>query len=194
MRVNSLDLAKIFADDARDLTQARKKGIQLHSTNIRASGGHIESTFRSYLKRMLPPRYHVTNGHLIDQHGQTSPHFDVIISDNFSMPSLLTTQEETEYIPASSALVIGEIKSTYYHTKRYFDKFFHDLEIVNSRLNRPLIENTYQGEISLNTTISDIVTASSKKYHNSLYSFFLCIDKGDFEFSKIAPFLKSARI
>lgn len=194
MTDRSLDFVRVFSNDARLLVQAREKAIQIHAHNIRSAGDEVEVSVREYLKRMLPPRYHVTSGHLIDHNGRTSPHFDVVISDHFNMPSLLTTQDGTEYIPASSALVIGEVKSTYYNGKNYFQKFSDDLKVVHSTLERPLIKNTSHGGISTDTLLSDVFTASPKKYHNELFTFFLCIDAGDLQFKKIAPILKSSRI
>ena len=193
MPEKTLNLVKVFSDDARELIQARERAIQVHPHNIRSAGEHIEKSVREYLQRMLPPRYHVTSGHLIDHNGRISPHFDVVISDHFNMPSLLKTQDDTEYIPASSVLVIGEVKSTFY-SKNDFQKFSDDLKVVHSTLERPLVENTCYGGLSDDSLLSDVLTASSRKYHNELFSFFLCIDAGDFQFKKIAPILKSSRI
>ena len=147
---------------------------------------------REYLRRMLPPRYYVTNGHLIDAEHRVSPQLDVIIADNFSLPSLLTTSDGTEYIPATSALAIGEVKSTYYHSHGYYQKFHRDL-ISISELHRPLVENTFYEGLKDSTTISDMVLGSQDKYLNSLYSFFICIDGGDFDFSKVKEFFSSVQ-
>ena len=96
---NTLNLAAIFKSDAEDLRRSREKAIRIHGTNIRAAGNEVEQAVRKYLKRMLPPRYYVTSGHLIDQEERVSPQLDVIVADNFNMPSLLTTKDGTEYVP-----------------------------------------------------------------------------------------------
>ena len=190
---SKLDLGRMFAIDAQKLIEARKKAIAVHPTDIRAAGDQIEEAVRNYLRRMLPPRYYVTHGHLIDHNHIVSPQIDVIIADNFALPSLVTTESGTEYIPATSALAIGEIKSTYYHSKGYFEDF-HKMLVKISQMHRPLIENTmYQG-MTLGTTMSDLVIGSPRKYLNNLFSFMFCVNGGNFEFEKVKPLFNSAEV
>ena len=186
-----LDLAAVFEADALDLRQARDKAKQIHPTDIKAAGNEVEVAVRNYLRRMLPPRYYVTSGHLIDSQRRTSPQLDVIVADNFSLPSLLTTRDGTEYVPATSVLAIGEVKSTYYRSKGYYKKCHEDITFISSHLSRPLLENTAYGGLQSHTTISDMALASSNKYLNHLYCFLLCIDAGDFDFADIQPLLNS---
>ena len=141
---NTLNIAAIFKSDAEELLRSREEAIRIHGTNIRAAGNEVEQAVRNYFKRMLPPRYYVTSGHLIDQEGRVSPQLDVIVADNFNMPSLLTTKDGTEYVPITSVFAIGEVKSTYHHSKSYYDSFHNVLSLINSDLTRPLVENTAQ--------------------------------------------------
>lgn len=118
-----LDISEIFKTDAEDIAKAREKAIQIHGTDIRAAGNEVELSVREYFKRMLPSRYYVTHGHLIDANGEVSPQLDIIIADNFNIPSLMTTKDGTEYIPIDSVYAIGEIKSTYYKSQDYIQGF-----------------------------------------------------------------------
>ena len=68
----TLNLAAVFKSDAEELLRSREEAIRIHGTNIRAAGNEVEQAVRNYLKRMLPPRYYVTSGHLIDQEGRVS--------------------------------------------------------------------------------------------------------------------------
>ncbi len=140
---------------------------------------------REFLKRMLPPRYYVTTGHLIDLAGNVSPQLDVIIADNFNLPSLMTTKDGTEYIPTTSALAIGEIKSTYRHTDRPYERFSDVLRGIHEEMHRPLIVNTVFPSLNENSTFEHMVFSSSNRYLNHLFAFFFCISVGDFEFDKI---------
>ena len=88
-----LNLDRIFTSDAKALVGAREKARTVHKSDIRAAGNEVEVAVRDYLRRMLPPRYYVTHGHLIDTAHRVSPQLDVIIVDNFSLPSLLTTKD-----------------------------------------------------------------------------------------------------
>ena len=183
-----LNLGSVFASDAKALVDAREKARTVHKSDIRAAGNEVEVAVRDYLRRMLPPKYYVTHGHLIDTAHQVSPQLDVIIADNFSLPSLLTTKDGTEYVPATSVLAVGEVKSTYYHSKEDY-KCFHNKLAAVSQMHRPLVENSiYQG-ISGSSNIRDTVLGSSNKYLNNLYSFLLCVDVGDFDFEKVRRLL-----
>ena len=188
--VEQLKLAKVFAAEAKELLKARASARLVHSSDIRAAGNEIEEAVRGYLKRMLPPRYYVTHGHLIDAEHIVSPQLDVIIADNFSLPSLLTTKDGTEYVPVTSVMAIGEVKSTYYHGKNYYEHFLDVLTKI-SNMHRPLVENTAYGGFSPSTTIRDMTLGSTNRYLNNLFSFLLCIDGGNFDFEKTRSLLTS---
>ena len=176
--VTRLNLARTFGSEAAALLEARKKARFLHKSDIRAAGNEVEGPVRDFLRRMLPPRYHVTHGHLIDVEHRVSPQLDVIIADNFSLPSLITTEDGTRYIPATSVLAVGEVKSTYYHSKDYY-KSMHDTLVAVSQMHRPLVENSvYQG-IKDSSNMRDMTLGSSNRYLNNLYSFLFCVDAGD---------------
>ena len=186
----TLNLAKVFKADAEALRRAREEALRIHPTDIKAAGNQVEQAVRDYLKRMLQPRYHVTNGHLIDSGNLVSPQLDIIIADNFNLPSLLTTKDGTEYVPIKSVHAIGEVKSTYYHGKHYYEDL-HDALREIAEMDRHLVENTFQKELELSTKMRDVVLASDNKYLNNLFSFFICIDGGDFDFRKVSKFLVS---
>lgn len=188
----SLDISGVFRDDAEEISAARGRAKKIHRTgDIRTAGDEVEKAVRDYLKRMLPARCYVTHGHLIDPDGNTSPQLDVIVADNSSLPSLLTTRNGTEYVPVTSAFAIGEIKSTYasHHYKELRDK----LETIHSNLRRPLVKNTRYGGLSGQTVLTHLKYPSDLKYLNRLYSFLFCVDAGTFRFDKIASMLRSSR-
>ena len=175
----TLNLAAVFREDAEGLRGAREKAMRIHPTDIRAAGNEVEEAVREYLSRMLQPRYHVTSGHLIDSESRVSPQIDIIIADNFGLPSLLTTKDGTEYVPVDSVYAIGEVKSTYYESKKYYSKMAEDLRQV-AEMNRPLIKNTAFDGIKDNTTLAHMILPLTNKYLNHLYSFLLCVDTGGF--------------
>ena len=186
-----LNLPRMFASDADHLRRARDKALDLHPTNIKAAGNEIEEEVRAYLRRMLPSRYYITNGHLIDSNHRISPQLDIIISDNFNLPSLVTTKDGTEYVPITSVLAIGEVKSTYYRSKSYYQGFHETISVVNNDLLRPLIKNSTYSGLTKDLTMRDMIFSSPNKYLNNLYYFLLCIDDGDFDFDKIRQLLNS---
>ena len=158
---NTLNLAKIFKSDAEALRRAHEESSRIHSTDIRAAGNQVEQAVRGYLRRMLQSRYHVTNGHLVDSGNLVSPQLDIIIADNSSLPSLLTTKDGTEYVPVTSVYAIGEVKSTYYQSKKYYEKLHRVLQQI-SEMDRPLIENTFLGDLSDEALVKEIRAVQAK--------------------------------
>ena len=191
--MTTLDLDKVFAGDARRLLDAREKARIVHGSDIRAAGNEVEKAVRDYLKRMLPPRYYVTHGHLIDRNHLVSPQIDIIIADNFTLASLVTTEDGTEYVPATSVLSVGEVKSTYSASRQDYQGFCNKLAAI-SKMHRPLIENTAYGGISNHTHMSDMLWVSPHRYMNHLYSFLLCVDAGDFDFDKVRGLLTTSDV
>ena len=86
--MKALDIPGIFKADAETILKYRENARRIHGTNIRAAGNDVEICVRDYFSRMLPPRYYVSQGHLIDRVGNVSSQLDIIISDNFNLPSL----------------------------------------------------------------------------------------------------------
>ena len=191
--VTQLNLAKTFAYEANVLIEAREKARMVHKSDIRAAGNEVEVPVRTFLRRMLPPRYYVTHGHLIDAEHRASPQLDVIVADNFSLPSLITTEDGTCYVPATSVLAVGEVKSTFYRAQKYYEGF-HGKLVAISQMHRPLVENSIYEGITGSSTIRDTILGSGNKYLNNLYSFFLCVDGGDFDFDKVRTLLASADV
>ena len=163
----------------------------IHPTDLRAAGNEVEKAVRDYFRRILPPRYYVTSGHLIDCDQRVSPQIDIIIADAFNLPSLYTTQDGTEYVPTTSVFAIGEVKSTYYKSEAYFQKFGKSLAKI-ACMHRPLTENTaFGGELRGDTTLLDMTRGSKNKVLNHLFSFLFCVDAGDFLFEDVASHFNS---
>ena len=186
----TLDLAGNFKADAEELRKAREEAIRIHPTDLRAAGNQVERAVRDYLKRLLPSRYYVTSGHLIDSGSVVSPQLDIIIADNLGLPSLYTTKDGTEYVPVTSVHAIGEVKSTYYQAEAPVEKLHRVIKQI-SEMDRPLMENTFQNGLQPSTTIVDTVRGSPNKYLNNLYVFLVCVDAGDFRFARVRDFLSS---
>jgi hypothetical protein len=186
-----LDIPAVFKSDAEDLLKARESAILIHGTDIRAAGNEVEISVRAYFKRILPPRYYVTHGHLIDINGEVSPQLDIIIADNFNIPSLMTTKDGTEYIPIDSVYAVGEIKSTYYKSEKYIEGFSDVLNDIKNRLFHEEIPNTAIDGIKDDTLLRDIALAKGNRVLNRIFSFMVFVSGGDFAFEDVAPFYNS---
>ncbi len=178
--LNSLDIPNIFKSEANKILSRREESIRIHKTDIRAAGNEVEISVREYISRMLPQKYYVTKGHLIDPNGITSPQIDIIIADNINLPSLMTTMDGTEYIPIDSVYAIGEIKSTYHKSKKYIERFSDVIEGIKNQLSRKEIENTAFGGPNANTLTRDLFLGPKNEIHNRLFAFMLFVDGGKF--------------
>ena len=187
----SLGFAGVLARDAALLRLARESASLIHPSDIKAAGNEVERAVRRFLRRVLPQRYYVTSGYLIDAQHRLSPQIDVIIADGSNLPSLYTTEDGTEYVPITSVYAIGEIKSAYYQSKKYLQKMTETMAAI-AEMHRPLVENTaYGGELHADTTLSDAVLGSGNRFLNQLFSFLFCVDGGDFQFDGIAGHLNA---
>lgn len=186
-----LDISAIFKKDADDIIKAREISIQIHGTDIRAAGNQVEVSVREYFKRMLPSRYYVTHGHLIDVNGETSSQLDIIIADNSNIPSLMTTKDGTEYIPIDSVYAFGEIKSTYYKSEKYIESFSSVISDIKNRLFHEEIPNTAIDGIGNDTLLRDMALAKGNRVLNRIFSFMIFVNGGDFTFEDVAPFYNS---
>lgn len=178
----TLDIAAIFRNEAADLIRARDVALRTHPTDIRAAGNEVEAAVRDYLRRSLPRRYYVTHGHLIDRNANVSPQMDVIVADNEHLPTLLRMKDGTEYVPADGVYAVGEIKSTFSHSKRHVEEFAQKLASIDQDLTRPEIPNTAFGGLTGATKVADLSRPIHGPINNRLFSFMVCIDGGDFRF------------
>ncbi|HZS04322.1 MAG TPA: DUF6602 domain-containing protein [Blastocatellia bacterium] len=192
-----MDIPEIFKSDAEDIKREREKAIKVHKTNIRAAGNQVEKCVRDYFRRMLPPRYYVTEGHLIDINGNISPQLDIIIADNFNVPSLMTLKDGTEYIPIDSVYAIGEIKSTYSNTRRkknprtLIEEFSSNLEDIKERLYHEEVPNTVYGGHGPNSLLRDLILGKRTRILNRIFSFIVFVDATTFQFKHISEFYTS---
>jgi hypothetical protein len=188
-KVRTQNINKIFRNEAEKIVEAREKCIQIHGTDIHAAGNELEETVREFFNRMLPNRFHVTHGHLIDKNNVVSPQIDMIISDNTTIPSLMTLRNSTVYIPIDSVYAIAEIKSTYYGSRKKPEedpiiKFSNTLKYIREKMTRPLVENTAYEMFAegkgwkKDTLIRDMILGKPHKYLNPLFSFMLFVNSG----------------
>jgi hypothetical protein len=187
----SLDIAKLFRDEAEELVKARDRCIQIHGTDIRAAGNEVEMAVRRFFQRMLPTRFHVTQGHLIDSNELVSPQLDLIISDNTSIPSLLTTADGTSYIPVDCVYAIAEIKSTFHRCEGYIERFAKTLHFIREEMTRPLIENTIYDGLNDSTHMRDLFLDKPNKYLNPMFSFMVFVNSGDADENVLAKVFTS---
>lgn len=177
-----LNLSNIFRSEASSLAEARARCRDIHGTDdIRAAGNEVEEAVRSFFRRMLPVKYYVGHGHIVDSSGNVSPQIDIIISDSQTIPSLMKTRDDTEYFPYEAVYAIGEVKSTYYGSRGYIESLSNTIRAIRETLSRDEIPNTaYGGVLTGETNVRDMILHRHNQILNYLFSFALFVDCGDF--------------
>ncbi|MFC5872288.1 hypothetical protein SAMN05443633_104402 [Chryseobacterium arachidis] len=163
-------------DIINEINLAKLKAESIHkSSNIRSSGDEVEDLIRSKVSLFLPERYLVKQGQIIDDEGNVSNQFDIIIFDRLSTPKFFESRNGTVYYPIESVLAIGEIKKTLTpkHTKEFAKSIYHFKHVMK----RKLKENTFHGLSAIKADIRDVLNFDiNQKYKNPLYSFVFAID------------------
>lgn len=169
------ELEHVLNSDVADIFAAREKArILHHARDIRSSGDEVEQTIRKVLRRKLPISYYIGHGHIVDQHMNTSPQLDVVITDNASTSVLFQAENGSEYFPYEAVYAIGEAKSSYEKDKCYIHKFSKHLANIRASLTR---ENTAWGVYEK--------TNEQVRYGNPLFSFMLFVHSGNFHIEDI---------
>lgn len=74
-----------------------------------------EIALRDLLALILPKKYGVTKGKLINAAGEMSRHLDVIVYDTLNYPTFFLDGNGNQILPIEAALVAAEVKSTTSH-------------------------------------------------------------------------------
>lgn len=185
-KLSNLNLEEIFRQDAQKIIEVRNRANVLHNTNdIKSSGNEVEHEVREFLRKRMPSNFYVGHGHIVDCELKTSPQFDVLISDNSFIPILLRANDGTEYFPCESLYVIGEIKSSYDKSKKPIENFCESLKLVKQEMKRGNVLNTcFDGEITDNTLMRDMIYQKENKVLNTNYSFMFFVNSEKFDFKE----------
>jgi hypothetical protein len=139
------------------------------------SGPAVEEIVRDELANLLPRRYSVRAGVVVDRDGRTAGDCDVVIFNELWFPSLkegATPSSRRTYYPIEGAYAILEIKQTLGF--RTLDEAMRKL-VQCHRLNRPrtpylrLTENRDKSKCTHATTnplFSAIVASGPRRRHN----------------------------
>ena len=122
-----------------------KKNKLIHPAEY---GMYKERTLKELTKFILPVKYEITDGYVINSFDETSTQCDLILYDKINTP-LIEYGDRFQFIPAESVVAIGEVKSVL--TKNDFIKTAIKLA-KNKKLCKPSehyceINNGYNEEL-----------------------------------------------
>lgn len=188
------DIDTFFNEDAKEIFSAREKGMAIHKTkNIDAAGDEIELPVKDIIKKRLPQKYYVGQGHVVDAELNTSGQFDIIVADNNGSPILFSSANDTDYLTYESVYLVGEIKSTYYKNKNYVKDFIEKIKLINEKLHR---EATPPDQLSQDLRFSTdgmitITSSDRRPYKNPLFKFMFFVNSGDLDIAELGKLLSA---
>jgi len=132
-------LTAVYRAEAERIAEAHRKAASIHATgDIRAAGNEVEQAVRDVIAGRLPSRYRTTHGHVLDYQARVSPQLDVIIAEDLVSKSLFEAADGTEYVPYEAVYAVGEIKSTYYCSKKPIQAFSKSIHALRSEMTRQM--------------------------------------------------------
>ncbi|HMH31600.1 MAG TPA: DUF6602 domain-containing protein [Puia sp.] len=188
------ELNNILTLEAKELVDSREKAFAIHHTrDIDAAGDEVEQKVRHIIRRKLPLDYYVGHGHLVDENLNYNGQHDIVIADNSGSPILFTAENGTQYFPYESLYAIGEIKSTYYSSREYVQKYIDKITKLYTNLSRA---DTSPSQLSkdINFEAGGAITITSgdtRPYKNPIFKFMFFVDAGDFDILQIKDLLTS---
>lgn len=118
-------------------------GITKQIVHNGVKGSAREDLLKDYLKKLLPEKYTISSGIIIDNNQSQSKQQDFIIHDAFNCPSFFKTDSNT-ILPIESVYATIEIKSTLdYSTLEQSVKNVESVRKLYKLPNRNIIRNQY---------------------------------------------------
>lgn len=177
----TLELLKLYQTYADQLNISASLSAILHKArDIKASGNEIEIAVRSILSQLLPMKYKISNGHIIDQSLTVSKQYDLIISEHIDHNPIAHFNDTTELFFYESIYLIGEIKATW-NAKNLSD-CMQSIKDLKTRLSRRGINN--RTLISGNQEVELEFPLSTNPVRNPLFNFVFAI-KEDVDLNKL---------
>ncbi len=108
------------------LKEGRERG-QIIDHNLEYGLG-TENVVRNLIREMMPLKYGVGKGKIINFSGASSRHLDIIIYDSINYPTLFVDEHQNQFLPIESVYSVIEVKSR--TTSSVLKDAFENLESV----------------------------------------------------------------
>lgn len=170
-----IPLAKYFQHDLEKIKMAYRLSETIISDlkNIRASGDEVEFAVKDFLQEKLFPKYHVNDGHIIDENLKVSPQFDVVICENSKNPVLFNLADKSELFYYETVYCFGEVKKSFY-TKKLITDFCKNIERSKNELLRNKIPPNFVETSNSGFLIKDPLTKLPLR--NPLFTFMFFVN------------------
>jgi hypothetical protein len=178
----SLPFFEYFEHDLEKIMSAFRlsNSIRIGLKNTRAAGDEVEFSIKNFYSSKLFPRYHVCDGHIVDNTLKVSPQYDIIISEKSKNPTLFDLSDKSEIIYYETVYLFGEVKRSYYD-KDLIKKFVANIQRFRKEMVREKIDPNFievgSGGIYTENKLTDL------PLRNPLLTFMFFIDSSKFKVS-----------
>lgn len=148
--MNKLQEMLLAKQETLRSTLRESKGIKHPLGN----GDNSEGGWKQFLEKILPKKYAVDSGFVIDCEGNISEQIDIIIYDNLYSPYIMSSGSGVKYIPVEAVYAIVEIKPII--TKAYLKYANAKVESVK-RLKRTVRGVTVAGKRTPKPKLTNIL-------------------------------------
>lgn len=160
--------------------------IRADAQDIKAAGEIIEEAVREFFQRRLFPKYHVSDGHILDHDLTVSPQYDLIISESSHNPVFFPLADGTEFVYYEPVRCFAEIKKSYY-SKDILKKFSENLVRFKSNMVRENLDP--RAFDAGNTGVLAELPLTNLPLRNPLITFLFVLNSRELNLTEIGKFL-----
>ncbi len=172
---NKIPIAKYFQYDLEKIKMAYRLSdtITTDLKNIRAGGDQVELAVKQFFIDKLYPKYHICDGHIVDNRLKASPQFDIVICENSKNPVLFNLADKSELFYYETVYCFGEVKKSFYD-KDLIKDFCINIKRSKTELVREEIPPTFVETSNSGFHLEEPLT--SLPLRNPLFTFMFFID------------------
>ena len=188
-----LPLIKYFQHDLEKIKMAYRlsDSIRVDVTNIRAAGNEVELAVKNFFLSKLYPKYHVCDGHLVDETLKVSPQFDIIICENSKNPVLFNLADKSQLVYFETVYCFAEVKRSFY-SRNLLSSFCVNIGRLKDELTRVSISPNYiECANSAGFEIGEPLTELPLR--NPILSFMFFINSSEVSLSDLSRLLKNTK-
>lgn len=164
----NIELLKVYQSLADQLITSSKIASTLHElADIKSSGNEVEIAIRNVVREVLPKKYHLGHGHIVDKKLRVSRQYDLVLTEGINFNSLLQTKDSTELFYYETVYAIGEIKKTW-NAKNLLTTVDSIRHLRESLVRNKIGNNTL---ISGSSLIQTPVPLTDYEYRNPIFIF-----------------------
>lgn len=182
-----IPIIRYFQHDLEKIKMAYRLSDSIRSdlSNIRAAGDEVELAVKKFFAQKLYPKYHVSDGHIVDESLKASPQFDIVICENSKNPVLFNLSDKSEIIYYETVYCFGEVKRSFYNKNLVYD-FSENIKRSKLELKRTSISPNFIESANSGFHIEEPVTTLPLR--NPLLTFMFFVNSSNFNSSDLSEF------